>query len=434
MPLVNYKGSAKLAYTNDEHEIVFEGTFESIQLETGRIVIRFVASPPTSGFRLPLNSARDFNLSFSGSDSGGWNLESSEKFLSAPPPWLLRVKLGEYDLCPLHLEARLKDTSMSQYDQAKFLFSTFLWHEDDDNEPEPFELEVRGFRVRVEPVDDYLAVASRIMNGGGIEPTAYALVRSADGKEVPLQCYADFMDDLIYVFRLATGAGVEWYYGEAFEAGSEALKERVHKYANHGPFSSAIRTLVPNPDFSGLAEALLGDKERDLDWDVGKGLINAYVNACNDELSLEHRGLLASTLIDLLVAQYADKKGVGDVIPENEFAEVYATLKDVIDNTDLCAEWKQQVINSLKGAYRRSFGQRLKRLVHDLNLPLNSAKRYQIVKVRNELAHRVTYPSEYENWYNDYMLVIWMDFVSLCGLMGYRGELPDLHQDWRLES
>lgn len=430
--LVTYKGSAKITYANDEQEAVFEGSFETEQCESGRIATRFVVSPSASEFRIPVGLAQNFTISFSGSDSHGWDLTTLGEFLSAPPPFNLLSNRSEYDLCPLHLVARFKDTPVGEYDKARFCVSTLLWHQGDGHEPDPLELEVRGFRVLIEPVDNYLNVVARIMNGGGVEPTASVFVQSVDDKKLPFQCYTDFMDDLIYVFRLATGAGVEWYYGEALETGSEAPKERLHKYATHGPFSSALRTLVPNPDFSGLAEAFLDDSERDLDWDVAKGLINAYVNACNDELPLEQRGLLASTLIDLLVALYAETKGGGDIIPENEFEEVYATLKDAIDNTDLCAEWKQHVANSLKGVYRRTFSQRLKLLVQGLQLPLNSNKRYRIVTVRNELVHRVTYPSEYENWYNNYMLMIWMGYISLCGLLGYKGEFPILHQDWKL--
>ena len=89
---------------------------------------------------------------------------------------------------------------MCRYDQARFLFSTLLWHEHANYKPEPFEFEVRGFQVRVEPVDDYLTVASRIMNGGKTEPTAHAIVRSVNCQELPLQSYADFMGCLDLYF------------------------------------------------------------------------------------------------------------------------------------------------------------------------------------------------------------------------------------------
>ena len=289
--------------------------------------------------------------------------------------------------------------------------------------------------MRVEPVDDYLTVASRIMNGGKTEPTAHAIVRCVNSQELPLQSYADFMDALIYIFRLVSGTGVEWYYGEAFGAQTQMPTERIHKFAMHGPFSKVCRDLAPKPDFSELAKAFFDDRERVLDWDVAKGLINAYVHACDDDLPLEQRGLLASTLAELLVAQFLKKEKIGDVIPKEEFdGTVVPILKSIINEIDLCQDWKQQVINHLQGAYRRSFRQNLKLLVERLNLPLDSKKRNRIINIRNELVHRVTYPSQFEDWSNDYMLMIWMDFISICRLMGYRSEFPNLPQDWKLEG
>ncbi|MDE0197752.1 MAG: hypothetical protein OXK78_06140 [Caldilineaceae bacterium] len=432
---INYSGCAKLTYAYGEHEFVFEGTFEIRQLETGRMEIRFVVVPPTSGFRFSFYRARDFNISFRGRDTDGWNLESSGKFLSVPPPFMLMKGRRDFELYPLHLEARLDDTAECEFDQAQFLISTLLWHEHDSQEPEPFEFEVRGFRVSVSPVADYLTVASRIMNGGGAEPTAYALVKSLDGKELSLQSYADFMNDLVYVFRLAFGAGVEWYYGEAFETYLETPKERVHKFAMHGPFSNVSRTLVPKPDFSELSQAFFDDKERVIDWEVAKELINAFVGACDDSLPLELRGLLASALTDSQVAQYLKKRKIGDVIPKEEYDKtVFPILKNAINEVELCKEWKQQVLNSLQGAYRRSFRQCLKLSNEGLDLGLNAKKRSRVVSIRNELVHRVTYPSQFEKWSNDYHLLIWINFVFLCRLMGYRGEMPLLRQDWELEK
>ena len=78
------------------------------------------------------------------------------------------------------------------------------------------------------------------MNGGKTEPTAHAIVRSVNCQELPLQSYADFMDALIYIFRLVSGTGVEWYYGEAFGAQTHMPTERIHKFAMHGPFSKVF--------------------------------------------------------------------------------------------------------------------------------------------------------------------------------------------------
>ena len=147
IPSINYRGSATLTYANDEHKIEFEGDFEVKQLETGMIAIRYAVSPSNPRPRNPLNFTKGFTLSFNGSDSEGWKLTTSERFLSAPMPFIFSFRPNvECNLYPLQLRARLQDAPVCRYDQARFLFSTLLWHEHANYKPEPFEFEVEDFR------------------------------------------------------------------------------------------------------------------------------------------------------------------------------------------------------------------------------------------------------------------------------------------------
>ena len=81
--------------------------------------------------------------------------------------------------------------------------------------------------VTVAPVGDYMEVADSIVAVRGIAPTAEVLIKTSDGSNLSLERYGDFMNDLVSVFRLATGNRVDWYYGEAFEVGTDRVVERA---------------------------------------------------------------------------------------------------------------------------------------------------------------------------------------------------------------
>ena len=47
------------------------------------------------------------------------------------------------------------------------------------------------------------------------------------------------------------------------------------------------------------------------------------------------------------------------------------------------------------------------------------------VRIRNKLVHEGRFLSENRNdWYGEYVFMIWLDLVALCRLSGYTGELP----------
>ena len=80
----------------------------------------------------------------------------------------------------------------------------------------------------------------------------------------------------------------------------------------------------------------------------------------------------------------------------------------------------------LNGSYRRSLKYKLGSLNKDLDLGLSETVIERIVRVRNSLVHRGAYPDQLEDgrWADDYNLMIWSIFVSLCRLSGYGGDLP----------
>ena len=271
--------------------------------------------------------------------------------------------------------------------------------------------------VTVAPVGDYMEVADSIVAVRGIAPTAEVSIKTSDGSNRSLERYGDFMNDLVSVFRLLTGNRVDWYYGEAFEVGADRVVERFHKDAVTGPFSKTIRfrrprrrmvSAIPKLDFPALAKSFLDDGDKDLGRKTLKEMINYFINACDETSYLEARGLLASTLLDLIVFKYASAKEAHNVVGEKEFErQVLPILRSAIKGVglpELTEELRKGAIDQLRGAYRRSFRQRLKFLTCELDLPLDAKAQRRAVCIRNKLVHEGTYLSENDGdeWYRQY--------------------------------
>ena len=332
----------------------------------------------------------------------------------------------------------------SGYDKARFLVSNLLWH-DREAVPETIALEAGGMTVTVAPVGDYMEVADSIVAVRGTAPTAEVLIKTSNGSHLSLERYGDFMNDLVSVFRLATGNRVDWYYGEALEVGTDRVVERFHKDGVTGPFSKTIRfrplrsgmvSAVSKLNFQALAKSFLDGGNRVLDRNTLKEMINYFINACDETSYLEARGLLASTLLDLIVLKYASAKNAQIIVEKKEFRrQVLPTLRNAIEAVrlpELTRELRERAIDQLRGAYRRSFRQRLELLTKELDLPLDAKASRRAIDIRNKLVHDGTYLSsnEGDKWYNQYKFMVWVDLIALCRLAGYEDELT-LHIDGR---
>ena len=240
----------------------------------------------------------------------------------------------------------------------------------------------------------------------------------------------------MYVFRLVTGNQVNWYYGEAIDEKSMRPVERVHKYALTRPYSNTIRfrplesgmmSAVPKLSPSELARAFFGDSRQNLDQTAVKVLIDQFTMGCDETSYLESKGLLASSLTELIASKIANANGDSDAISHRNFVtETLPILREAVENTKLPKEIKEHVKNQLQGAYRNTFRHKLKSLNDRLELGLNSSEIGRVVDVRNSLVHEGTYRSNFDDggWVNDYQFTTWVNFKAICRLLGYDGELP----------
>ena len=319
---------------------------------------------------------------------------------------------------------------------------TSLWDDKFTPTPAPIWLELLGWTITINPVEDYPEVAQRLLGTHGSEPTALVRIERLDDLKRPLRDFEELVDELLYGLRLVTGNHVDWFYCEAGHERDGKPSERIHKYGVSAGYSDVMRfrplnpgqtSAVPKLIFSGLVEAFFRETERHLSGDDLYSLINQFTNACEPSLNVESIGLLASTLSELIAAKYSQSKGISNIIPEAAFkGKVFPFLKDAIEKIDLPSESTKRITEHLRGVYRSSLADKLGSLNEDLNLGLKPEEINRIVSVRNSLVHRGTYPAPSEDgtWYDDYELMIWTNFIALCRLSGYDGELPRF-QDWQ---
>ena len=445
--LVRYEGVADLTFPEDSG-IVYKGYFEANQLTGGGIAIGFLPIAHDAGGSATITASFYSEPSFSGRDMDGWEVSTCGQTLALPilgpldvPKSAVHPALVFGSRC---ITTQREGASEAGYDKAHFLVSNLLWH-DREVMPEPIVLEAGGMAVTVDPVGDYIEVADSIVAVRGIAPTAEVLVKTSDGSNLPLERYADFLNDLVSVFRLVTGNKVDWYYGEAFEVGTDRVVERFHKDAVTGPFSKTIRfrplrsgmvSATPKLKFQMLAKSFLDSGDRVLDRSTLKEMINYFINSCDETSYLEARGLLASTLLDLIVFKYASAKNTQNIVEEKEFRrQVLPNLRNAIEAVrlpELTRELRKRAVDQLRGAYRRSFRQRLELLTKELDLPLDAKACRRAVDIRNKLVHDGTYLSanEGDKWYNQYKFMVWVDLIALCRLAGYDDDLT-LHIDGR---
>ena len=453
-PLASFSGVGEVRFTDNNVLTETKGYFEAAQFPSGRLVVAFV---PTDLIRPSDTGAVDPSengLSFSGDDFRGWFIESEKEVLYPRISWLFALLHGhpsELSFHPLLLRAKSKGAPESHYSRVQFLISNFLWHGRFSSGPEPESLYFKAgdFSVAVEPVDDYLNVATRLTGTKGVEPTALVTVEVIGTIPVPLDRFTELADLLVYLFRLITGNVVNWYYGNALDDISGRILEGVYKFAVTAPYSRTVvfsplrtvwlwneRSFVSKVDFARLAEAFFTPRDAGLDGPTLKSLIDQFTSACNDVEYMEMRGLMASSLTEFLVAKYSEMREFSEVVPRRDFnRNLLPVLQSGIGDLDLPEEFQEHVLQYIRGAYRRSFYPRLERVASELDLPLEAKDCRWIVKTRNSLVHRGTYASNSEDggWTRDYMLITWTNFSILCRLHGYEGFLPDRRPDGPLE-
>ena len=437
-PLVSYEGAATIGLSHQEGELAIEGYFEAAQFLSGRLTVSVLPINTSRPQRFTLSKDQEGEITFSGRDSEGWSLNPRGKTFFTPRRWLVgavQPRPREQTFSPEYLEAKRPNAPDQGYNEANFLITNFLWDDRYRRSPEEIQLKLEELSVSITPSESYLEVAQRLRISHGAEPTATILIRLPDGHRKPLRKFEETIEDLLYALRIVTGNMVNWCFGESVD-GSGKPVERIHQYGVSANYSDVMRfrplrtgqgRRIPKFDLLALVEAFSKDSGHRPSKNDLRGLINQFTNACVTGLNIESSGLLTSTLSELIAAKYSQATGTSDLIPRGKFQkDVLPKLRAAIDSTDLDTDTKGQMTEHLNGSYRRSLKYKLKGLNKDLDLGLSETEIKRIVKVRNSLVHRGSYPDQLEDrrWADDYHLLIWSNFVSLCRLSGYEGHLP----------
>ena len=428
--IVEYEGVAQITFP-EESGTVYKGYFEAKQMRTGGIAIGFVPLLDDDDYPSGSTTLNFYRPKFHGHDLDNWELTSSGQTSSVPKIGFFGAPKSVAEPALVFgssgLRARRKGVTESGYFKARFLVSNLIWHLG-HSVPNHITFEADGLKVTVTPVNDYLETAASVKAIRGIAPTAKVLIESPDHRRRSLEEYVDFMNVLISTFRLTTGNRVDWYFGEALAVPSARVVERIHKDAVTGPFSKTISFSANIPRLGGLINAFFSDAHKPIKQEDLKKLIDYFVNCCDETSYLEARGLLASTLADLIVLTHAEAMDCQNVMEEEDFnTQILPALKAAIrciELPKLSNQLRERALQELRGAYRHPFRKRLELLVKETNLSLSSKDRDRVVKIRNELVHKGKFLSENRNdWYGEYSFMIWLDFVALCRLSGYDGEL-----------
>lgn len=444
-PLVSYEGSCESQFEYSDIKLDMPGYFEASQYRSGRIVIGVVGTNIPQKTNIPTLARGDEKLSFHGRSTDGWRVLPLERITFPVLGWQLRT-MGpppyELNLTAQYFEASSGRMLQSGYHTARFLISNFLWHDigGENRKPEPIELTVRGFRIEVTPVEDYVTVAKQLTNGREIHPTAWVNIDSAGGPKLSLKRFSSVIEELMFVFRVVTGNQVNWYYGEALRTSDREPVERLHQYAGISPYSNTFRfrrlrkgmtSAIPKLNLSDFTLAFFDEKGHSIDKETLKIFVNQFTNATSSTAFLESAGLIASTLVELIASTYAATKDRSEICPEDMYVAQYLpALRQAIKSASVPQNIREQADRYLRGSFRYTFRQKLRLLRDDLRLPLASGDINRIVATRDLLVHRGTFGS---NPRGDYEFLIWTILISLCRLCGYIGDLPICSDDIPLQ-
>lgn len=440
-PIVHYRGTCDVTYTEDETTFNAHGYFEAAQFASGRIAIGVIPTDQATPTRINLATETNAAVSFTGRALTSWTIKATGETFFSRIPWLLLPLAAsqprELTMAAQYLEASRPGAKKDGYRHAHFLVSNMLWHHRAIEEPETIELNLRGYHLSVNAVNDYSEVAHRLTHAHGVAPTAWIHVESPPGLNKTLHDFQDVIDDLMYIFRLVTGNYVDWYYGETRTPPDARPVERVHKFSTPTNYSNTLRfehlrtghtSLVPKLNLANLATAFFDDSVHKLKTSQLKTLVNQFTTACSDAPFFESSGLLASTLTELIVSKRSQATDTSNIISRAKYkSHVIPALDQAVRSLDLLKDKQDAILAHVMGGYRRSFRQKLQALRDELDLPLTDCHISLIVATRNALVHRGTFQSKAEDggWHHDYNVLIWTNLIALYRLLGYRGDLPE---------
>jgi hypothetical protein len=302
-------------------------------------------------------------------------------------------------------------------------------------------------KVLIEPLELYEKIMKRVKLLKNIEVTCEAIVDTIPDGDIGQA--REVINDLCYILSVAQGTKVQWVYCDQYSVEGKLIK-RTHSSRITKPYCP-LKIIHPSAgggkETKGFIEQVyatyVNKRER---YKLGKGTIDAYLDAKAEADYLEMRGIKLVVAMEILKSVFIEQPHApmkGYVIEEEKFKELSPRFCEAMDEflqtEKIHRDYRKAMCNDKKvlELNRRSFAYFLKKLCRHIDLGINEDDVRLFIQCRNKLVHYGRFycalatpeersecnplPSESHEYH---FLVNFLDRVFLK-LLGYSGPYVD---------
>lgn len=421
--LFRYEGMGEVSFENGDVVPVY---FDARQLNRATVVIGCMAE----GWNLGASSRIISRIS--GLTTDGHELESVGRVqaistsVGSSKPAIAQL------VCQDGLKLELVPSKGKPIHLADFGLLNFCFHEFAAKPVDGLTKDFLGFNFAFVARDDYRDAMTVIRRVGAPMHSADCQVSKYGGSEFEIKDATSGLQELLMLAQLDSGSKVNWAFYNAFDKHQWPV-ERFHAPSVIRPFSNVVLVHEWWVDLSSLIDDYIVHRNDLLVSPQELAIrIDHYCDASSTQVALETRGLSAATLLDSLANRHAELTNSQYVLPEEEWEEVEPRLQRLMSGflsgeRGVTGTQREQLLSSLKGANRRTFRNRLRNILKDLEVPVSKQMQSDIVDYRNALVHSGRFSSaNRELWTTELWALLWTCRSILLRLSGYQGALPSL--------
>lgn len=317
----------------------------------------------------------------------------------------------------------------------------------------PLKLESRDrlINLHIRPVGKYEKTMQKVQTLKDIDVTCEAITNASSSDEA--RQLEEVIDSLCRILSVARGTKVQWIYCDYYDGASRRVR-RTHFNHITAPFcplaiiDSGIEGRNETQTFIEGAYRVYVDRR--VDYELDRGIIDAYLNAKAENDYLEMRGAKLAVALEKLKAVFLKQGTLASefILDEKMFDEnirpkIKDAIKDAVNkalgDTDASKEARSKIYEKLGELNRRSFKDLLNIFLNDVEFKASEEDLKLFIQCRNKLVHTGDFycntatskeksrckplPSPAEEYY---FMVNFLDKIFLR-LLGYSGQ----YVDWR---
>lgn len=291
--------------------------------------------------------------------------------------------------------------------------------------PRPVQLNLAGHTCTLERVQDFQRRRARISSFREVDVTG-ELIFDADHSST----LEELVDDLSHLLSLAAGSRVSRIYCHIQGADLETLEWR-HTARRTSQFTalSALDLERESVLERFVTTCFPAYRDRQTRWRL-KELISAFLDTKSEQVSIQPRGVMMATAIEMLKAEFiAAESPTEKILPDGEWERLCKELKRAVKLNCSAKESRAKLYANLSGVNRVTFRDLLSELCHHLRWEPEEAEIERFVASRNSLVHNGRFHCEGEGSGPDlrsrmvdeyFFLVCFLDRLFLR-LVGYDG-------------